>query len=75
MVRVDTSIWSPALRCAHPDSGSEALELRRLIAERLVEMLGPIRQEVLSGVHERLQFDRLEIHLRAFCRALTHRPS
>lgn len=65
-VLVDTSIWSLALRRAHPDSGSEASELRRLIAEHLVEILGPIRQEVLSGVREHLQFERLEVHLRAF---------
>ena len=65
-VLVDTSIWSLALRHAHPGSGAEASELRRLIAEHLVEILGPIRQEVLSGVREHLQFDRLEVHLRAF---------
>lgn len=65
-VLVDTSIWSLALRRAHPCSGSEVSELRRLIAEYLVEILGPIRQEVLSGVREHLQFDRLEVHLHAF---------
>lgn len=65
-VLVDTSIWSLALRRVDPSSGSEASELRRLIAECLVEILGPIRQEVLSGVREHFQFDRLEVHLRAF---------
>lgn len=65
-ILVDTSIWSLALRRTHPGSGSEASELRRLIAEHLVEILGPIRQEVLSGVREHLQLDRLEVHLRAF---------
>lgn len=29
-------------------------------------MIGPIRQELLSGIRERLLFDRLREHLRAF---------
>ena len=29
-------------------------------------MIGPIRQELLSGIKERAQFDRLREHLRAF---------
>ena len=65
-VLVDTSIWSLALRRVRPCSGSEASELRRLIADHLVEIIGPIRQEVLSGVRDHLQFDRLEVLLRAF---------
>lgn len=68
-VLVDTSIWSLALRRSRPGSGSEASELRRLVAEHLVEIIGTIRQEVLSGVRAHLQFDRLEAHLRAFADA------
>jgi predicted nucleic acid-binding protein len=44
----------------------EALELRRLITAHLVEIVGPIRQELLSGVRNQLQFNRLETHLSAF---------
>ena len=29
-------------------------------------MIGPIRQELLSGIKERAQFERLREHLRAF---------
>lgn len=65
-ILVDTSIWSLALRRTHPGSGSEPSELRRLISEHLVEILGPIRQEVLSGVRDRLQFERLNVRMRAF---------
>ena len=65
-VLVDTSIWSLALRRADRIAGPAAAELRRLIAAHLVEIIGPIRQEILSGVRDRSQFDRLETNLRAF---------
>lgn len=29
-------------------------------------MIGPVRQEILSGIKERAQFDKLREHLRAF---------
>jgi predicted nucleic acid-binding protein len=32
----------------------------------LAEIIGPIRREVLSGVRDQSQFDRLESHLAAF---------
>ena len=65
-VLVDTSIWSLALRRADPVQSPEVLELRRLITAHLVEIIGPIRQEVLSGIRNTSQFDRLEAHLAAF---------
>ncbi len=65
-VLVDTSVWSLALRRGEQAQGSEASELRRLIAAHLVEIIGPIRQEVLSGVHDAATFARLESHLQAF---------
>ena len=43
-----------------------AEELRNLILDRRVEIIGPIRQELLSGVRERRQFKKLERHLTAF---------
>jgi len=42
------------------------LELAELIRERRVSIIGPIRQEVLSGVRIIEQFRRLGEHLRAF---------
>ena len=65
-VLVDTSIWSLALRRAEHIRNSEVPELRRLITAHLVEIIGPIRQEVLSGVRDQPQFDRLEDNLAAF---------
>ena len=67
MVLVDTCVWSLALRrqAASPDEGV-ANELRELIREMRVQMVGPVRQELLSGVREQEQFLVLRDHLRAF---------
>ncbi len=65
-VLVDTSIWSLALRCRKDARSPEAEELGRLIAVHVVEIIGPIRQEILSGVRDKAQFERLETHLEAF---------
>ncbi len=65
-VLVDTSIWSLALRRSEHAQNPEAAELRRLIAAHVVEIIGPIRQEVLSGVRDQPQFERLATHLDAF---------
>jgi hypothetical protein len=43
-----------------------ALELRELIREARVRIVGPIRQEVLSGIREVPHFERLRQHLAAF---------
>jgi len=52
-VLVDTSVWSLALRRRSPDrEGGIVRELRRLIAEFQVAMIGPFRQELLSGIRE-----------------------
>jgi predicted nucleic acid-binding protein len=65
-VLVDTSIWSLALRRCKQDQNPEAVELGQLIAAHVVEIIGPIRQEILSGVRDAGQFERLEAHLDAF---------
>ena len=65
-VLVDTSVWSLALRRAERAPQDEARELRRLITAHLVEIIGPIRQELLAGVKEASQFSRLESNLEAF---------
>ena len=65
-VLVDTSIWSLALRRSEHAQNPQSVELRRLIAAHIVEIIGPIRQEVLSGVRDQTQFERLETHLAAF---------
>jgi predicted nucleic acid-binding protein len=65
-VLIDTSIWSLALRRSEHAQNPETEELRRLIGAHVAEIIGPIRQEVLSGVRDQAQFDRLESHLAAF---------
>ena len=66
-VLVDTSVWSLALRRRQPErDGAVVAELRRLIADFEVAMIGPIRQELLSGIREDAQFRALQEKLRAF---------
>jgi predicted nucleic acid-binding protein len=57
-VLVDTSVWSLSLRRSGGARSPESEELRRLIAAHVVEIIGPIRQELLSGVREPAQFER-----------------
>lgn len=65
-VIVDTSVWSLALRRGSDASSAQADELRNLIADQRVQMIGPIRQELLSGIRLDRQFERLDKHLAAF---------
>jgi len=65
-VLVDTAIWSLAVRRRKPSEDHRITELATLIEDGRVAMIGPIRQEVLSGIKERAQFDRLRKYLRAF---------
>ena len=66
-VLIDTSIWSFVLRRRNrPENAPMASELSSLVEDGRVAMIGPIRQELLSGVKERAQFDRLREHLHAF---------
>jgi len=66
-VLVDTAIWSLALRRKKPPGNEPRLsELELLIEDGRVAMIGPIRQELLSGVKEQPVFDRLREHLRVF---------
>jgi predicted nucleic acid-binding protein len=66
-VLVDTPIWSLALRRkTRPENASTKSELASLVEDGRVAMIGPIRQELLSGIRERAHFDRLREHLRAF---------
>ncbi|HEX3529324.1 MAG TPA: PIN domain-containing protein [Thermoanaerobaculia bacterium] len=65
-VLVDTGVWSLALRRRQLSQDSKVLELRELIREGRAHVIGPIRQELLSGIREKAQFDRLRAHLREF---------
>jgi len=50
-VLVDTSVWSLALRRNNLDNTLPVVnQLRELIADGKVVLLGAVRQEVLSGI-------------------------
>ncbi len=65
-VLIDTSVWSLALRRSPPAQEPTVVELTELIREYRVQMLGAIRQELLSGIRSTQQFDALRRHLRAY---------
>lgn len=70
MVLVDTPIWSLALRRRAVDLSTSQLRMTQalyaLVQRRYVQLLGPIRQEVLSGIRDEAQFRRIRGHLRGF---------
>jgi len=63
---VDTCIWSLSLRRDKSNDAGFVKELRELIKEFRVQMIGPIRQEILSGTRSRRQFDKLKGYLKTF---------
>jgi predicted nucleic acid-binding protein len=70
-VLVDTSVWSQALRRQKqeivPNTSLQVVHrLGSLIEDGRVAMLGPIRQELLSGIKTQAQFESLRHILSAF---------
>jgi predicted nucleic acid-binding protein len=65
-VLVDTTVWSLMLRRRQGSPSAEARELEQLIREGEAGIIGPVRQELLSGVKGARQFEKLRQHLRAF---------
>jgi len=70
MVLVDTSVWSLALRRKQTDlsPADQALReaLRELVKEGRAQVVGPVRQELLSGIRQEDGFRKLRDYLRAF---------
>src|SRR3990167_3690317 len=64
-VLVDTCIWSESLRRIHSHN-KHAHELKEIIADNRACIIGPIRQEILSGIRVKQQFQILREHLTAF---------
>ena len=69
-VLVDTPVWSLALRRrpANLSAGERAVTaaLKELIQDGRAQIVGAIRQELLSGIREEAQFVKLRDYLRAF---------
>jgi len=70
IVLVDTPIWSLALRRNPVDLSStektHTRALAELVREGRAQIVGVIRQELLSGIREQERFVRLRESLRAF---------
>ncbi len=62
-ILVDTTIWSLALRRRAEQLAPLEIQQRqecfRIVRMRLGLMIGPVRQELLSGVKDPVQFDSL----------------
>ena len=66
-VLVDTPIWSHVLRRKYrPENAATAVEVASLMQDGRIAMIGLIRQQILSGVRERAQFEELRDSLRDF---------
>ena len=64
-VLVDTCVWSQVLRHRSPNT-ELTKKLKDLIRDSRVSIIGPIRQELLSGVPNTKQFDKLKDQLSSF---------
>ncbi len=74
-VLVDTSVWSLALRrkdaaglspSLSKDEQSLKAELAHALQDGRVVMIGMIRQELLSGIREQVQYEKVKAALDAF---------
>jgi hypothetical protein len=69
-VLVDTNVWSLALRRSQARASESDMKLTAILGDLIREdrarLIGPIRQELLSGIREPLHFARLKNYLRAF---------
>jgi hypothetical protein len=70
-ILVDACVWSLSLRRRNPSALNEeeqqmVASLGDAIQDGRVAIVGPIRQEVLSGIKEIAQFERLRRALEAF---------
>ncbi len=65
-VLVDTSIWSYAFRSHHEDHQSEINQLISLIKAQRAIIIGPVRQEILSGYSDLQKFSKIREKLSYF---------
>jgi predicted nucleic acid-binding protein len=66
-VLVDTTIWSKYFRRKFHDQNLEIInEMTKLIENQKVVIIGPIRQELLSGISNSNAFNKLRTKMNAF---------
>ncbi len=63
---VDTCVWSLALRNKTAREAAIAEILTQLIDDNQVKIIGPIRQELLSGYTDKNSYDKLRQKLKYF---------
>jgi predicted nucleic acid-binding protein len=70
MILFDTSIWSLALRRRREDLSLSEASMCKVLEEAVhggrAQLLGIVRLEVLSGIRDRAQYERLRSYLSAF---------
>lgn len=70
LILVDTPIWSLALRRSSADLNPReqrlTAALRELIRDGRAQLVGPVRQELLSGLRREAAFRKLRDQLRSF---------
>ena len=65
-ILVDTPIWSYALRTRKKEYQYETEQLEALIKDQRALIIGPIRQEILSGYSDLKKFEKLKEKLSYF---------
>ncbi len=65
-VIVDTCVWTRFLRRQRQPDDPVNAEVARPVREDAMQMLGPIRQELLSGAQPQQRFDQLKEYLRFY---------
>ena len=66
-VLVDTSVWSLALRRKTVSEKEDVISnLSQLIKDTMVVMIGPVRQELLSGISDEAVFLKLKTTLEQY---------
>jgi predicted nucleic acid-binding protein len=70
-VIIDTCVWTRFLRRDRPADDSTSAEVARLIRADVIQLLGPIRQELLSGAQPQERFNQLKEYLRFHPNLLT----
>lgn len=63
---VDTCVWSIAFRGKGSQGSLIITELTQLIDDNLVKIIGPIRQELLSGYSDKQHYEKLRTKLSYF---------
>lgn len=69
---VDTCVWTRFLRRNRPTGDPICAEVAKLVRADAIQMLGPIRQELLSGAQPQERFDQLKESLRFYPNLVTN---